>query len=113
MELIIQKLTRSWGGVRGTRGHGSVVARLTEKDGRRRERWQKIAREAAKQSGRTVVPRVEAPLRFEEMLRRLDGFEAVLTPWEEAQGYGLRRFSQQWPQVRNLALIVGPEGGRA
>lgn len=45
------------------------------------------------------------------MLRRLDGFEAVLTPWEEAQGYGLRRFSQQWPQVRNLALIVGPEGG--
>ena len=112
MELIIQKLTELGAVSVVPVAMERCVARLTEKDGeKKRERWQKIAREAAKQSGRTVVPRVEAPLRFEEMLRRLDDFEAVLTPWEEAQGYGLRRFSQQWPQVRNLALIVGPEGG--
>ena len=112
MELIVQKAVELGAARVVPVAMSRCVVQLSAKDGaKKQERWQKIAREAAKQSGRTVVPRVEAPLRFEEMLRRLDGFEAVLTPWEEAQGYGLRRFSQQWPQVRNLALIVGPEGG--
>ena len=112
MELIVQKAVELGAARVVPVAMSRCVVQLSAKDGaKKQERWQKIAREAAKQSGRTVVPRVETPLRFEEMLRRLDGFEAVLTPWEEAQGYGLRRFSQQWPQVRNLALIVGPEGG--
>lgn len=112
MELIVQKLTELGAVAVVPVAMERCVARLTEKDGeKKRERWQKIAREAAKQSGRTVVPRVEAPLRFADMLERLSDFDAVLTPWEDAQGYGLRRFSQERPQTRNLALIVGPEGG--
>ena len=112
MELIVQKLTELGAAEVVPVAMERCVVRLTDKDGeKKRERWQKIAREAAKQSGRTVTLQVGKPLRFGEMLDRLGAFDAVLTPWEDARGYGLRRFSLEAPQVRRLALIVGPEGG--
>ncbi len=88
------------------------VMRLTGKDGeKKQERWQKIAREATKQSGRTVELKVDTPISMKQMLARFADFDAVLVPWEDAAGYGLRRFSMEQPEMRHIALVVGPEGG--
>lgn len=112
MEFIVQKLTELGAVAVVPVTMERCVARMTERDGeKKRERWQKIVREAAKQSGRTVLPTVETPARFEAMLERFKDFDAVLTPWEEARGYGPLQFSREHPQARNLALVVGPEGG--
>lgn len=112
MELIVQKLTELGAVEIVPVAMQRCVVRLDGRDGeKKRERWQKIAREAAKQSGRTVTPAVAAPVSFAQMLERLESYDAALVPWEDARGYGLRRFASEHPQASRIALVVGPEGG--
>ncbi|WP_457637158.1 RsmE family RNA methyltransferase [Oceanithermus sp.] len=68
------------------------------------ERLRRIAREAAKQSGRALVPKVEEP----RELTRLEpvGFGLVAHPRASAS---LSRLA--WPQTGQVALVSGPEGG--
>ena len=68
MELIVQKLTELGGAAEVVPVvMQRCVMRLTGKDGeKKQERWQKIAREATKQSGRTVERgRWTAPISME------------------------------------------------
>lgn len=112
MELIAQKLTELGAVEIVPVAMQRCVVRLDGRDGeKKRERWQKIVREAAKQSGRTVTPAVAAPVSFAHMLERLTDYDAALVPWEDARGYGLRRFAAEHPQAKKIALVVGPEGG--
>jgi 16S rRNA (uracil1498-N3)-methyltransferase len=93
------------------------VVRLNsgEKRESRRERWQKIAREAVKQCGRTFVPPVENICSPEDLLPRLrEGL--CLIPWEE----GGAPF-KEWARMgrtraharagKSVFIVVGPEGG--
>lgn len=70
---------------------------------RRLERLRTIAREAAEQSERGVVPPVGAPL----PLRQVAWAESVLL-FERHDGAGLARLSRDAPPV---GLVIGPEGG--
>ncbi len=88
------------------------VARIDPKDAqRRRDRWQKIAREAGKQSGRCVETEVSLPCSWKEFLARLPGCGLVLVPWEEAHGHSLARVRQTYPDLTQAAVVIGPEGG--
>ncbi len=72
------------------------------------QRWQKIADEAAKQSQRGSLPRVDAPVSFEQAARDAFRCEQVLLLYEGG-GKALREFLPKNPQ--SLAFFVGPEGG--
>ena len=88
------------------------VVRLDAAAGRKKqERWQKIAREACKQSGRMEDICVCLPLSFEQFLEEIRQEEAVLVPWENARGYSLRTFHAEHPGCRSLGIVIGPEGG--
>lgn len=90
------------------------VVQLNAKDGlKKQERWQKIAREACKQSGRCCPMAVDAPISFKELTNRLTEHSAAVVPWEDARGYSLTRFHQEHPSIRDLAVVIGPEGGIA
>jgi 16S rRNA (uracil1498-N3)-methyltransferase len=65
------------------------------------ERWRKIVFEAVKQSGRSVIPVVEEPQPFDEIVKR-DGTKIVFDADAEAAPQ----------QLGNAAMIfIGPEGG--
>ena len=88
------------------------VVKLNPRDGeKKQQRWQRIAREAGKQSGRCMLPQVAQPLSFTAMCAELQAGEQILVPWEEAAGYSLRAFAGEHPAVRELGLVIGPEGG--
>lgn len=90
------------------------VVQLDARDGtRKQERWQKIAREAAKQSGRCQLMEVEAPITMNALASRLAAHEAALVPWEEAAGYSLNAFHTERPACKDVAVVIGPEGGIA
>ena len=51
------------------------------------------------------------PISFKQFLTRLAAHEAAIVPWEDARGYSLARFHQEHPDVTDLAIVIGPEGG--
>jgi len=78
----------------------------------RLRRWQRIAEEAARQSGRADVPVVEAPTSLEAFLDAAGARgEKVALLWEgEREGLRLG----EWVEGARggpLAIVVGPEGG--
>jgi 16S rRNA (uracil1498-N3)-methyltransferase len=75
-------------------------------------RWQRVAREAAQQSGRAAVPEIAEPCEF-EVWRRQDsaGGGLLICFWEEARE-GLEHRLPAGPCAR-ATLVVGPEGGLA
>jgi 16S rRNA (uracil1498-N3)-methyltransferase len=82
---------------------------LFEASAKRRERWTRIAREAAQQSRRTHLPEILPAVRFETSLAAEAGCRYFL---EESAAPPLLRLL---PAVRaatdRVALLVGPEGG--
>lgn len=112
MELIVQKAVELGAARVVPVAMSRCVVQLNAKDGaKKQERWQKIAREACKQSGRCVMMPVDAPISFKELLNRLPEHAASIVPWEDAQGYSLSRFRQDFPDVQDIGIVIGPEGG--
>ena len=76
----------------------------------RRARWEKIAREAARQCGRADVPVVEAPATLAAALAAPELPERRLVLSPSPGGRSLRALL---PDPAPTALLVGPEGGLA
>ena len=112
MELIIQKAVELGAARIVPVAMSRCVVQLNAKDGaKKQERWQKIAREATKQSARCVLPPVDAPISMKQFLTRLAEHQAAIVPWEDARGYSLAAFHQEHPDVTDVAIVIGPEGG--
>jgi 16S rRNA (uracil1498-N3)-methyltransferase len=77
----------------------------------RRGRWLKIAREAARQSGRADAPAVEDPRPLGAALTDPGLPPRRLALWEGSRGRPLRAALASAPAA--TALLVGPEGGLA
>ncbi|MBF5045121.1 16S rRNA (uracil(1498)-N(3))-methyltransferase [Aggregicoccus sp. 17bor-14] len=76
-------------------------------------RWQKIAEEAARQSGRSDVPRVHPPQPLLEAARALPAGTQLLVLDEEERARPLGEAFRQLERHAPVALVVGPEGGLA
>ncbi|MBQ5841196.1 MAG: 16S rRNA (uracil(1498)-N(3))-methyltransferase [Clostridia bacterium] len=84
------------------------IARWDAKDGAKKlTRWNRIAAEAAGQSGRGIRPRVEEPLTFKQALARLSEENTLLC----YEGGGSPIGELCTPADTALSLVVGPEGG--
>lgn len=84
------------------------AARGESASGTRAGRWQRIAVEAAEQSGRLYVPVIEPPLAFAAALRRPGRPPLVVC---DATGQPLTALRPLLPAHGRLAVAIGPEGG--
>lgn len=77
------------------------------------ERWQKIALEAARQSGRGIIPEVAEPLTFAKAVEAAGSADIVLFPWEEEKGVTLKQALSNFSAdgLKEIAVFIGPEGG--
>jgi len=78
--------------------------------GAKRERWQRIAVAAAKQSGRTSVPAITAALMFAEALAAASD-DLRLLFYEGAGTMPFAGVPQPARAPATIAIAVGPEGG--
>jgi 16S rRNA (uracil1498-N3)-methyltransferase len=76
----------------------------------RRARWQKIARDAARQSGRVDVPEVEAVTPLATALSSVGESAFKVMMWEGARQHGLREVLPE-TQPKRIVIATGPEGG--
>lgn len=74
---------------------------------KRLERWQKIALEAAKQSGRAKLMTIAEPVEFRSFLKAHDGTRSTGMMFTERGGAG---FPAE-VQFNAITALVGPEGG--
>jgi len=89
-----------------------VVKIDNEKDAlKKQQRWQKIAEEAAKQSGRGIIPRVEMPVEFDEAISRLKQADICFAPYECEEENRLKTVLLKKDKVKSVSFIIGPEGG--
>ena len=72
------------------------------------ERWQKIALEAAKQSGRGMIPKLHSLLDFSKALETAAQYEPYLFFYE---GGGESLHTSISPSCTRTAIMIGPEGG--
>ena len=77
------------------------------------DRWNKIALEASKQSKRSLVPQINVPIEFEVLLEELKKLDLVIVPYENQEGYGIKKLIQNIEKnnINKIGIIIGPEGG--
>ncbi|MCM3566563.1 16S rRNA (uracil(1498)-N(3))-methyltransferase [Neobacillus mesonae] len=95
----------------------SVVKWDDKKASKKIDRWQRIAKEAAEQSHRTMVPEIVSPMSFTAMLEKSKDFGHKIAAYEEEAREGeTSNFSsvlQNMHQGDSLLIVFGPEGGLA
>ncbi|MDI6902003.1 MAG: 16S rRNA (uracil(1498)-N(3))-methyltransferase [Anaerosomatales bacterium] len=91
----------------------TVVRLDARKAEARRERWQRIAAEAAKQAQRDAVPEVAAVSTLADVAAELGRHALALVCWEDAEAEGVRAaIARHAPAPgASVAVVVGPEGG--
>jgi 16S rRNA (uracil1498-N3)-methyltransferase len=77
---------------------------------RRHRRWERIAIEASKQSGRGVIPKIEPLQDYSEMLQNIPPDFLRLILWEK-EGARLKEVLGGLKEKIKIFFIVGPEGG--
>ena len=113
LELIIQKCTEL--GVHEIIPviMDRVVVKLDDKNiDKKVERWNKIALEAGKQSGRQKIPMVQKPTKLKNLIENISKYDIVLLPYECEKQISLKAVLKNLDkECKNVAIIIGPEGG--
>lgn len=113
MELIVQKSVEL--GVHKiipVEMRRSIVKYDKKKASKKVARWQMIAESAGKQSKRGVIPIVDEVMPFTTWLARLNEYDMILVPYENARGMkATRECLQNVKKNHRICMIIGPEGG--
>ena len=111
MDFVVQKAVElGVAFIQPLRSENCVVRYDENKGATRRERWQRVAEEAAKQCGRTMVPTVEPIRALKEWLMNFPLEAGLFLLYEREERASLRSWLRSQEGRRYIAL-VGPEGG--
>ncbi len=116
MDLIVQKGTEL--GV--TEFIPTITHRVDVKlkgEFKKLDRLNRIALEAAKQSKRSIIPKVSEPIEFDEVLEKINSLDLLIVPYENANNFGIKTLINELRKdnvvdnIKNIGIFVGPEGG--
>lgn len=111
LEHVIQKATELGAYEIVAFPSSRCVSRPDEKSlHKKQERWQKIAAEAAQQSGRGAIPQVVTAASYDAALSRAAEADLAVLLYENEENFSLRSAVTQTP-CATAALMTGPEGG--
>jgi len=116
LDLIVQKGTElGMSSIIPFEAERSIVKWDTKKGDRKVDRLKKIAKEAAEQCHRTMIPDVSAPMSFKQLLQESRNFDVRLFADEEdAKGTDPNRIADRLKNVyhkQTVLVVFGPEGG--
>lgn len=115
MELIIQKAVELGAYEIIPVAMKNCVVKLEEKKAAGKvARWQEIAKSAAKQSKRSLIPKIQMPMSYKEAMEKAAEFDVVLVPYENARGMAATKEAvEQIKPGQSIGIFIGPEGGFA
>lgn len=91
------------------------VVKLDEKKAANKiRRWQAIAESAAKQSKRSMIPRIHPVMDYADALEYAKSCDVNLVPYENQRGMAAtREVLDAIEPGQSISIIIGPEGGFA
>ncbi len=114
MDLVVQKCTElGVFEIIPLRTERSLINLDEAKRKARRERWQRLAEAAAKQSGRVQIPTITEVRDFSSLLETAGDFDLKIISWEdEGDGKSFRdALTKRLSPPEKILLLIGPEGG--
>ncbi|WP_432355204.1 16S rRNA (uracil(1498)-N(3))-methyltransferase [Sporosarcina sp. A2] len=116
LELIAQKGTElGMSAMIPFKAERSIVKWDEKKGDKKTSRLRKIAKEAAEQSHRTVIPEISEPLSFKQLLKQAESFDICLFADEEEAKEGTsNKIAVRLENVyhgQSILVLFGPEGG--
>jgi 16S rRNA (uracil1498-N3)-methyltransferase len=112
LELIVQKACElGISEVIGLVTERTICRPPKEKFGERTDRWQRVAKEAAEQCARVIVPHVRGVVALDELLRIIPTYDLAVVAHEDEQTSLLSAVLEQNLKAERVILVVGPEGG--
>lgn len=88
----------------------TIVQLNDQKEQKKLERWGKIAKEAAEQSHRSKIPDILPVVSYKELLKNIDNSFALIA-FEKEDSITLFKAIENFPELKEILLIIGPEGG--
>lgn len=94
------------------------VVKLNEKEKIKKiERWQKISEVAAKQSGRSIIPKINDIIPVKDICNLCDKYDIVLVAYENEKENTLKQEINKLKEAKRqsdenikIAILIGPEG---
>lgn len=113
MELIVQKAVELGAyEVIPVSMKRCVVKLDAKKAAKKVERWNSISESAAKQAGRSIIPKVSDVVSYREALERAEQLDVVLVPYELEEGMAeTKKLLHQIQPGQSVGIFIGPEGG--
>ena len=113
MELVVQKAVELGAyAVVPVAAKRSVVRLDGPKAEKKVKRWNEIAKSAAKQAGRGIIPEVKSVCSFDAALKAAGSLDVVLFPYELAEGMDYtRKVIEEIQPGQSVGIFIGPEGG--
>lgn len=113
MEWIIQKAVELGASEIVPLAMKNCVVKLDEKRAAKKvSRWQSIAEAAAKQSKRSLLPKVHDIMNFSAALEYAKELDQVFLPYEHARGMQeTKEVLSQLQKGESVGIFIGPEGG--
>lgn len=100
-EFVVEKATEI-----GVKEIFPIICKNTVKLGLKMERLRKIAKEAAEQSGRGILPTISKSIEFKEAIERAENSELKIL--FDSSG---ENFFKVFKKAKKISIFVGPEGG--
>lgn len=96
----------------------TIVRPRAEREAHQIDRWQKIAKEASQQSGRSDIPMIRTVVSLDALLNNPPDVSLKLIPWEQEPKPSLKTVLAE-PDLRgpagqlnkSMIVLIGPEGG--
>ncbi|AJD91511.1 16S ribosomal RNA methyltransferase RsmE [Jeotgalibacillus malaysiensis] len=116
LEYVIQKATElGMSALKPFSADRSIVKWDQKKGKKKAERWNKIAKEAAEQSHRSVIPIIEEPVSTNQLSSSFHEYDAIMMAYEEdaksGESSNFYQFLNHLESNANILVIIGPEGG--
>lgn len=87
------------------------VFKLKQFKPQKMDRWQKIAKEAARQSERSYIPVIRPPIKFDDVLSEEADIKLILHSREVTDSIDIRSIKSILKGGERILALIGPEGG--
>lgn len=86
------------------------IAKIKDEE-KKNIRWNKISEVAAKQCKRNIIPKIEKSIDTYTLYNEIKNYDLTIVAYENEDNITLKTVLRENTNIKNIAVIIGPEGG--